>query len=91
MEKENLLYLTTEDGTMIEAEILFTHHSDKFNANYVVFLPKDEEEYSAAKYIETDGANGQLEPIETDEEWALLEGLLNDYFESLDDEEEDVD
>ena len=38
-------------------------------------------EISAAAYISSDEKNGTLEKIETDEEWAMLEELLNDYAE----------
>ncbi len=31
---------------------------------------------------------GELSPIESDEEWELLEDLLNDYFQNNDSEEE---
>ena len=83
------MILTLDSGEQIEALILFTHHSEEFGHNYVVFLPDGEEQYSAARYVEDDGTNGSLEPVETEEEWALLEKLLDDYFKDLDDEDEE--
>jgi len=91
MEKDNKFELTLEDGKVVQAEIIFTHYSEKFKKNYVVFLPEGDEQFSAACYLEEDKANGELLPIETDEEWALLEDLLNDYFSDLDDEEQEED
>lgn len=78
---EKKLVLEKEDGSTVEAEIIFTHHSDKFNKDYVVFLPEDLDEYSAAVYKENEGGlEGELLPVESDEEWKMLEDLLNDYF-----------
>ena len=83
---DKVLVLIDENGKEIKAEILFTHHSDKFNKDYVVFLPENDEQYSAAIYNETNGNEGEILPIETEEEWKLLEDLLNDYFGDLDEE-----
>ena len=89
MDEKKYFELTDDQGNKTKAEILFTHHSDKFNKDYVVFLPEDDEQYSAASYIEGKDGYGNLEPIESDEEWKLLEDLLNDYFDDSNDEEED--
>ena len=86
---EKYFEIVTDEGKVIKAEIIFTHHSEEFNKDYVVFLPDDSEEYSAATYIEEDGLNGELNPVESDEEWEMLENLLNDYLEGLDEEDED--
>ena len=85
---EKQLVLRTDDGKEIKAEILFTHHSEEFNKDYVVFLPEGDEQYSAASYVEEGPMEGELSPVESDEEWELLEDLLNDYFQNNDSEEE---
>ncbi len=69
---ERTLILQDENGKEIKAQILFTHHSEEFNKDYVVFLPEDSEQYSAASYVEEGLTEGELSPIETDEEWELL-------------------
>ena len=89
MNDEKMLKLTLDDGTEVNAEIVFTHYSEKYKKNYVVFLPEGDEQYSAASFIEDNETDGHLEPIESEEEWAFLESLLNDYFEDLDSDEED--
>ena len=82
---EKQLVLKTDDGKEIKAEILFTHHSEEFNKDYVVFQVRGHGEVSAAIYHPTDGGNGSLERIETDEEWEMLEDLLDDYSNSHED------
>lgn len=77
---DRTLVLTMQDGKEITCDILFTYHSDQFNKDYVIFQPRGEKELSAASYVEEGNGNGSLQGIETDEEWAMLEELVNDYY-----------
>ena len=86
MEKDRLLQLTTEDGKEVNADILFTHHSDEFNSDYVVFVVEGSEEAGAAKYIPDGETSGHLEAVQTDAEWQLLEELLEEYLNSEEEE-----
>lgn len=84
MEKENQLIYVDEKGDEILCEILFTFDSKEFGKNYVLFYPiekaEDEEiEIMAAAYAPTNNGDGELIPIETDEEWALIEDVLQSY------------
>ena len=89
--KDNLLTITDENGNESVCEILFTYHSDKFNKDYVLFIPQGAEdsdeldvEVGAAVYTEEGDGIGSLLPVETDEEWAMLSDVLDEY---MDDEE----
>lgn len=81
MEKQYIT-LINDDGSETLAEILFTYHSEEFNKNYVVFLPQDGEGVAAASYVEN-GNQGSLEQITTEEEWELIENLLEQYVQQL--------
>lgn len=78
---EKLLTITTEDGTEVLCEILFTHYSEEFKKNYVVFCEKGTNQASAAIFFpsESGDGNGSLEQIKTEEEWEMLEDLLESY------------
>ncbi len=76
---DRTITLVQDDGKEITADILFTYHSDDFGKDYVVFQVRTSGDISAASYTEVDGKNGSLDKIETEEEWNLLEELLNDY------------
>ena len=59
---------------------------EEFNKNYVLFYPVGSEhedgsvDVMAASYIENeDGTCGELHDIETDEEWALVEEMLESF------------
>ena len=90
--KDNLLTMIDADGKEVLCEILFTYHSDEFNKDYVVFFVKgsdnsdDEQiEVNAAIYNPENKDGGSLLPVETDEEWEMLENLLEEFEEDEDD------
>lgn len=85
---ENQITLINESGEEQLADILFTFFSEETNKNYVVFSyagsSEDEDEQVevfAASYENQDDLNGQLYPVETDEEWELIEEALENYAE----------
>ncbi len=85
--KDNQLIFHDEDGNEIVCEIIFTYDSEATGKKYVVFQAEGDEsgEVGAASYVEKGNGEGELEPIETEEEWELLQDALNDF---LDQEEE---
>lgn len=84
-----------DNGTEQLCEILFTFESEEFNKSYVLYYPigaqedeNEEIEIHASSFIPSeDGKDGELEPIENDEEWAMIEEMLNTF---LEDEDEDA-
>lgn len=93
MENEKQLVYVNEKGDEVLCEILFTFDSKEFGKNYVLFYPiensEDEEiEIMAAAYASTDNGDGELIPIESDEEWALIEEVLQSFNEEDEDDEE---
>lgn len=70
-----------EDGVETEFEVVLTFFNDEFNKSYVIYkLPgEEEEEVFAAIYDEAETAGGNLTQIETDEEWDMIEEMLNAF------------
>lgn len=85
--KENQITLINEDGSEELANILFTHENK--GTSYVVFEFVSDGTVSAAKYIEGEDGAGEIEPIETDLEWEMLDDVLDSYYDELEAEEED--
>ena len=85
---DNQMVVTNANGDETVCEILFTHeHKGK---NYVVFEFLDSHEVSAAIY--TPGATddeGTFSDIESEEEWNMLDGVLQEYFDALENEEDE--
>ena len=74
----NKILIEEEDGTEVEMEILFTFESDN-GISYVLFTdPKIEDgEVFACRYDE----DGNLIPVEDEEEWAMVEEVFNTFIE----------
>jgi len=85
---DETLIVTDEKGEELECIIIMTFESEEFEKSYVVYQLKEDEsgEYFAASFNPEDGEEGQLLAIETDEEWDLVEEVLENF---LEDEEED--
>lgn len=90
-EEKDFVTIIDEEGNEILHEILFTFDSEDFGKSYVLLFPagmtEDEEvELQAFSYTESEdgGFEGELHPIETEEEWDMIEEVLNTF---LDEEE----
>ncbi|MFC0270102.1 DUF1292 domain-containing protein [Metabacillus herbersteinensis] len=90
---EKQITVIDENGNEQLCEVLFTFESDKFNKSYVLYYPlgadeNDDEEieiHASSFSANEDGEDGELEPIESEEEWDMIEEMLNTF---LDEEEE---
>lgn len=87
---ENNITVVDEEGNEQLCEVLFTFDSEEFGKSYVLYYPagaeedEDEEiEIHASAFIPSeDSQDGDLMPIETDEEWDLIEEMLNTFLEN---------
>ena len=90
---EKNITVVDDEGNEQLCEVLFTFDSEEFGKSYVLYYPvgqdeDDDEEieiHASAFMPKEDGEDGELMPIETDEEWDLVEEMLNTF---LDEEEE---
>jgi uncharacterized protein YrzB (UPF0473 family) len=86
---EKHITVVDEDGNEQLCEVLFTFDSDEFGKSYVLYYPvgaeedeQDDIEIHASAFIpKEDGEDGELMPIETDEEWDMIEEVLNTFLE----------
>lgn len=68
------------EETEKKCDVLFTYHSEEFNKNYVVFTDAESLQSSAAALNPDHGGEaGYLSQIQTDEEWMLIQQLLDEY------------
>lgn len=92
MENENRLTYIDENGNEVLCQVLFTFESEEFNKKYVLFYEvgdmedgDDQVSVMAASYEEgEDGSIGELFAVETDEEWDLIEEMLQKYDDECD-------
>ncbi|MDQ0231543.1 DUF1292 domain-containing protein [Metabacillus malikii] len=89
---EKQITVIDENGNEQLCEVLFTFESEEFKKSYVLYYPVGAEEddseeieiHASSFSPREDGEDGDLEPIETEEEWDLIEEMLNTF---LDEEE----
>ncbi|HJG48260.1 MAG: DUF1292 domain-containing protein [Ruoffia tabacinasalis] len=80
-----------EEGNETLHEILFTFDSEDFQKSYVLVYPagtneEEDVELQAFSYTEAeDGSTGALQPIQSEEEWDMVEEVLNTFL--LDEDE----
>lgn len=81
------LEVIDEAGNTQIYEIILTFHSESLQKSFVVYKePGDSDEAFAASYQEDAKDGGQLEAITDDEEWDMVEEVLNTF---LDDDASD--
>lgn len=96
-EKERIV-IPDENGVEHLFEVLFTFDVEETGHSYMVLEPagssenEDEEDIEVFAFRFEDNGDGDeddlaLFPIETDEEWEMVEEMLNTFAEQADDEE----
>ncbi len=84
---QNQITVVDDQGNEQLCEILFTFESEEFGKSYVLYYPvgadeddADDVEIHASSFIPGEGdEGGNLDPIETDEEWDMIEEMLNTF------------
>jgi uncharacterized protein YrzB (UPF0473 family) len=85
--EEKTFTVIDEEGVAKEFEVVLTFKSEDFGKSYVIYKNPYEEndEVFAANFDEDAKNGGNLVQVETEEEWNMLEEVLESF---LDDEEE---
>ncbi len=83
MKEEQMKFkVIDENGKEIECEVLFTFDSDETNKSYIVYTDETTDEEGNTKvYASTYTPNSEnlnLQPIETDKEWKIIETILSE-------------
>ena len=85
---KNTFSVINDEGREVVCDVLFTFDSDDEKRHYIVYTDnsKDSEgnvQVFASMYDPQHGDEMELLPIETDEEWALIESILTDIQEKI--------
>ncbi|ERJ13715.1 DUF1292 domain-containing protein [Haloplasma contractile] len=92
---ENFITIIDENGDEILCEIIFTFDSDEHKKSYVLYSPveNNDEDDSDDEQVEVlcsayeqspEGNVGKLIPIESDEEWDMIEEVFNTFLAEKD-------
>ncbi len=88
-EEDRQITLVDDKGNEELFEVLFTFDSDDYKKSYVLLYPaatedKDDVEIQAFSFDADEGGNatsGDLHEIESEEEWEMVEGVLNTFLD----------
>ena len=94
---QETMTIVDENGDEHVCEVIFTFESVEYAKSYVLYhvLGKDdvedeEIEIHASAFIPSeDNTDGELMPIEDDEEWEMIEEMLNTFLAEEEEEDED--
>mgnify|MGYP005778588535 CR=1 FL=1 len=79
-ETKNKFKVIDKDGNEIECEVLFTFESDETKKNYIVYTDNTKDEIGNIKVyasiFDPNSETTKLDPIETEEEWNIIENIL---------------
>lgn len=84
MKEEKLTFMVTDDeGKEVECEILFTFEADQTKKNYIVYTDNTVDKDGNTKVYasvydpaDLEKENTKLQPIESDDEWKMIEDIL---------------
>lgn len=88
MKEEQMKFkVIDENNNEIECEVLFTFDSDETNKSYIVYTDNTTDEQGNTKVYASiytpNSENLNLQPIETDKEWKIIETILNELQEEV--------
>lgn len=88
--KDSSFTIVNDDGKEIKCEILFTYEDDKTKKNYIAYTDNTLDDYGNTKVYASifnpEEENPVLLPIETDEEWKMIEAILTSLSNNDEDE-----
>ncbi|WP_025727932.1 DUF1292 domain-containing protein [Atopobacter phocae] len=88
--EDNFLTIIDEEGQEVLYQILFSFESEDFEKSYVIVYPASEAddesiELHAFSFVEDEnGKQGELFPIESEEEWDMIDEVLNTFMDEKD-------
>lgn len=78
--KETTFTIIGDNGEEIKCEILFTYEDEKTKKNYIAYTDNTTDEEGNTKVYASiynpEEENPVLLPIESEEEWKIIEGIL---------------
>jgi len=81
MENNNTKKVINDEGQEIVCDILFTFDSEETNKSYIVYTDNSRDSEGNiqvfASIYDPKQDNPRLEPIETEQEWKIIETILN--------------
>lgn len=79
-QKDNTFTIINDNGEEVQCEILFTYNDERTSKDYIAYTDNTMDEEGNTKVYASifnpEEENPTLLPIESDEEWELIEAIL---------------
>ena len=89
--QDNTFTIVNDEGKEIKCEVLFTYEDEKTKKNYIAYTDNtlDEEGNTKvyASIYDPEKEDQNLQPIETEEEWNMVETILDELQKAATQEE----
>ena len=86
---ENKFTIVGPDGVEIECDVLFTFENPDTGKSYIIYtdntLDEDGNTVVLASVFDPTGKNPALMPIETEEEWDMIDSVFEDLQSQMED------
>ncbi len=87
MDNQNTFKVINDEGQEIVCDILFTFDSDETKKSYIVYTDNSKDEQGNiqvfASIYDPKMENPKLDPIETEQEWKIIETILSTLQEEI--------
>lgn len=91
--KDNEFMMVNDEGKEVRYEILFTYENEKNKKNYMAYTDNTQDDDGNTKVYASiynpEEENPVLLPIETDEEWKMIEAILTSLSNNEEEKEEE--
>lgn len=88
VDEERKLTVVLDDGSEKDMEIILTFREN--GKDYVVYYDPDDPNEETDIYVATYDDEWHLYPLESEEEWDMVEEVINAYFDEIQDKESDL-
>ncbi len=85
MDESRKIIVLDDEGKEVEMEIMFTFNEN--GKNYVVFFDPNTENKEIDVNVAVYDDEGNLFPVETDEEWEMIEEVIGAFLDDQESEE----
>jgi len=85
--EDNKITIVDDDGKEMEMTILLTFTDDRTNKSYVVYYDAKNEDEETPLMASVYDDDGNLFPVEKEEEWDMIDEVVSAFLEDQDDVE----
>ncbi len=92
-ENKNVFTIMNDKGEEVNCEVLFTFEAEDTKKNYIIYTDNTKDDMGSTKVYasiyDPTGKDRALAPIETEEEWLVIENIMSSLQEKIEKENQE--